>query len=38
MEITASNRDVFEFRSLTEADGPLLGAFFEGLLEDTRSK
>jgi len=38
MEITASNRDVFEFRSLTEADGPLLGAFFEGLSKDTRSK
>lgn len=38
MEITAKNNEVYEFRPLTQDDGQLLGSFFEGLSDDTRSK
>lgn len=38
MQITAKNSDVFTFRALQQEDGELLGKFFEGLSEETRSK
>ena len=38
MGISAKNNEVFDFRRLGESDGELLGAFFEGLSEETRSK
>ena len=38
MEITAKNNEVFEFRPLDKNDGKLLGGFFEGLSQETRSK
>ena len=38
MEITTKNNEVFEFRPLANNDGQLLGDFFDGLLEQTRSK
>lgn len=38
MQITAKNNEVFTFRPLATHDGQLLGEFFEGLSQDTRSK
>ncbi|CAH1539724.1 GNAT family N-acetyltransferase [Vibrio owensii] len=38
MEISAKNNEVFDFRLLEESDGEILGAFFEGLSKETRSK
>lgn len=38
MRVTAKNNEVFEFRPLAKTDGQLLGNFFEGLSQETRSK
>ena len=38
MDITAKNGEKFEFRELVESDSEILGNFFVGLSDDTRSK